>query len=237
MHDYTLEIELLSDTAFSMGAGIAGLVDSEIQHDDLGLPTLSGRAIKGLLTTACSEILSALNQTAEDRWAKAAHKLFGVHGEMLDAEGELYFGDGAVAPDLKAALAYKQAKAKPSVSRQEIIESLTDLRRQTAMNEFGAPNDQTLRAIRVLVSGLTLYAPVHFAENPEHDEKALFAACLKGVKRAGLGRNRGKGEIRFTLTDRSLKPEEFVDPERRYTDHTAAWFQLFENAIQQEAAQ
>ncbi len=234
MPDYTLEITLLSDTAFSMGAGIAGLVDSEIQHDDLGLPTLSGRAIKGLLTTACSEILFALNQNVGDRWAKAAHRLFGTHGEMLQAEGELYFGDAAIAPDLRAALAYEQAKL--SVSRQEIIESLTDLRRQTAMNERGAPEDESLRAIRVLIRGLRLYAPLYFADDPEDDEKALLAACLLGVKRAGLGRNRGKGKLTLELTNRSLDPKEFAESDGQPADLIGEWFPLFQKAISQEAA-
>jgi hypothetical protein len=237
MPDYTLEITLLSDTAFSMGAGIAGLVDSEIQHDEYGLPTLSGRAIKGLLTNACSEILYALGQaTEEDRWVRAAQSLFGVHGEMIEAAGELCIGDATLAPDLRASLAHTQSHPNPSVSCLEIIESLTDLRRQTAMNECGAPDDETLRAIRVLISGLTLYAPVHFAEDPEDDEKALFAACIKGVKRAGLGRNRGKGKLKFELTGRSLDPKTFSETDSRPPDLIGEWFLLFQKAISQEAA-
>lgn len=233
MPDYTLEITLLSDTAFSMGAGVSGLLDSEIQHDDLGLPTLSGRAIKGLLTNACSEILDALGQSKLDPWGITARKLFGVHGEMLDAHGNLSVGDAAVAPDLQAYLASSNSS---SVSRQEIIESLTDIRRQTAMNEYGAPQDETLRAIRVLLRNLKLYAPVHFANNLINDEKALFAACLMGIKRAGLGRNRGKGKLKFELTDRPLKPEKFVETEGKVNNLSSEWFMLFENVIKQETA-
>ena len=36
MTDFTLEIELLSDTAFGSGAGMSALVNSEIQHDEKG---------------------------------------------------------------------------------------------------------------------------------------------------------------------------------------------------------
>jgi len=44
---YTLELELLSDTTPGRGEGVAGLVDAEVQHDELGLPVISGRALKG----------------------------------------------------------------------------------------------------------------------------------------------------------------------------------------------
>ena len=234
MPEYTLEIKLLSDTAFSAGAGVAGMVDSEIQYDEVGLPTLSGRAIKGLLTNACSEILYALGQNQEDRWAQAAHHLFGIHGEMLDRAGALAIGDAAVAPDLRAWLTSDFSRKK--FSRQEIIDSLTDLRRQTAMNEFGAPKDNSLRTIRVLIRGITLYAPIHFGSEPTADEKALLAACVMGVKRAGLGRNRGRGKVQIQITNRPLLPNEFVARENQEKDLTMEWFALFESAIVQEAA-
>ena len=234
MPDYTLEITLLSDTAFGMGAGVAGLVDSEIQHDELGLPTLSGRAIKGLLATACSTILYALNQNQKSRWTQVASRLFGVHGILLDTQTKLHIGNATIAPDLRANLAYEFQK-QPTISRQEIIDSLTALRRQTAMNEFGAPKDNTLRSIRVLLHGITLYAPVHFFTPPTDDEKALLAACVMGVKRAGLGRNRGKGKIQMTLTGRPLSPQEFSKAGDRDKDAIQSkWFRLFEKAVKEE---
>lgn len=231
MLDYTLKITLLSDTAFSMGAGVAGLVDSEIQHDSLGLPILSGRAIKGLLTNACSEILYALDQTNGDRWVRAAQELFGKQGDLLQ-HGVIAIGDAVVAPDLRAALAYEFSQGTTSVSKQEIIESLTILQSQTAINIFGAPDDESLRTIRVLVRGLQLYAPLHFEAKPLDDQKALFSACLMGVKRGGLGRNRGKGELKLDLIESCQTPEAFL--ENHNTILTDAWFKVFENAITTE---
>lgn len=227
MQEYTLEIELASDTTFSTGTGVSGLIDSEIQQDELGLPTLSGRAIKGLLVTTCSEILYVLDEKQREPWNAAALKLYGKHGETLDDEGEFSISSAKVAPDLRACLASSTA----GLSRQEILSSLTDIRRQTSMNEFGAPKDETLRSQRVLLRGITLYARLSFANEPSNLEKALLAASALGVKRAGLGRNRGKGKVKLQITDRSLQPETFASTEKQPNDFTDEWLSLFEKEV------
>ena len=79
MNDYTLEIKLLSDTSFGRGDGVSAVVDLEVQHDEVGLPVISGRAIKGLLVNECSEILLLLTQ---EKWINAARRLFGERGEV-----------------------------------------------------------------------------------------------------------------------------------------------------------
>ncbi len=229
MIDYTLEIELLSDTAFGMGAGISGLLDTEIQHDERGLPTLSGRAIKGLLVNECSEILYALNDDQRERWEGAALSLFGKRGEMLDDLAGVFIADATIAPDLAAVL-----HAGEGISSESILNSLTDIRRQTAMNEKGAPEDESLRAMRVLLRGLTLYASLTFSsDNPGKDEKALLAACVLSLRRAGLSRNRGKGKISARLTRRPLSPAEFAQTEEKHKDDNEArgWFKHFEQEV------
>ncbi len=227
MSDYTLEIELLSDTAFGMGAGVSGLLDTEIQHDECGLPTLSGRAIKGLLVNECSEILYALNDDQRKNWERVAVRLFGRRGEMLDDVTGVFIADATVAPDLVAAL-----QADFVTPPDKILDSLTDIRRQTAMNEKGAPEDETLRAVRVLLRGLTLYAPLSFDGDPGEDEKALLAACVLSLRRAGLSRNRGKGKISVKLTCRPLSPAEFVQAKKEAgEDQASKWFKYFEAEV------
>lgn len=62
MRTYWLKFTLKSDATFGRGDGVAGMVDSEVQHDSYGLPYLGGRTIKGLLGEECASILFALRQ-------------------------------------------------------------------------------------------------------------------------------------------------------------------------------
>ena len=225
MQEYTLEIKLLSDTAFSMGSGISSMLDSEIQHDSRGLPRVSGRALKGLLVNECSEILYVLPEESKSEWTKAAQRLFGSHGNLTD-EGILHIGDAGIAPDLAAYLADED-----KLSREDIIYSLTDIRYQTAINEKGAPKDESLRSIQVLINGITLYAPLIFTEEPGEKEKALLAASTSSLRRAGLGRTRGKGKISVKITDRLLEAKKFAESESKTTDIQSEWLKIFKKEV------
>lgn len=227
MSNYTLEIELLSDTAFGVGSGVSALVNSEIQHDHKGLPTISGRAIKGLLVNECSEILFALPDDKKARWEEAALKLFGQRGEMLEDTAGVFIANAAMPPDLVAAIHGDQ-----KLTRQEVLDSLTSIRRQTAMNEMGAPQDDTLRSVRVLTSGITLYAPLSFMHEAGEDEKALLAACIMSLRRAGLHRNRGKGRMKVRVTARPLNALEFSRSEGLFQDQAPDWFSHFAEEVQ-----
>ena len=48
MRDYTLEIQLQSPLTSASGEGRVGLVDRDIAFDELGLPILPGKRLKGL---------------------------------------------------------------------------------------------------------------------------------------------------------------------------------------------
>lgn len=224
--NYTLEIELKSDTAFGSGSGISALLNNEIQHDEKGLPTLSGRAIKGLLVNECSEILYALPAEKRNDWEQAALNLFGQRGEMLDDVAGVFIADATLPPDLVAAV-----HDENNLTRQNILDSLTTIRKQTAMNEMGAPQDETLRSTRVLIKGLTMYAPLSFVASPGENEKSLLAACVLSLRHAGLNRTRGKGKIKVSITERPLTPLEFSQTEGQFADLAAGWFKHFETEV------
>ncbi len=226
MNNYALEVELLSDATFGSGGGISTLINSEIQHDEKGLPTLSGRAIKGLLVNECSEILFVLPPEMRARWEQAALNLFGQRGEMLDDVAGMFIADATAAPDLVAAI-----HADLSISRQNVLDGLTTIRRQTAMSVLGAPLDDALRSVRVLVKGQTLYAPLSFTAEPGPDEKALLAACIMSLRRAGLNRTRGKGKISVKITARPLDPLGFSSSQGEFNDQAPAWFKHFTQAV------
>lgn len=96
----TLTIELLSDTTFGRGDGVAGLVDEEVEHDSrTGLPIIRGRTLKGLLVEECANLLYALANRPD--FAGAAQWLFGSGGSALGDGAQMRVGLGELPSDLR----------------------------------------------------------------------------------------------------------------------------------------
>ena len=196
----TLElcIKLESDATFGRGEGVAGLVDTEIEYDlTTGLPFIRGRTLKGLLVEECANILFSLGPRADD-FAAAAQFLFGQASSRLDDEALLHFGPATFPDELQQAVRVEIATERLTAVR--VLDSLTGIRRQTAVDEgSGAPKEGSLRAMRVLLRDTELAAALDFIEAPGPTEMALLAACVCGLRRAGLGRTRGSGRITAAL--------------------------------------
>lgn len=205
-----LKMVLKSDATLGRGDGVAGVVDAEVQHDAYGLPYLSGKTLKGLLTAECAEVLFALTRSKTPdlaRWEEAAHFIFGVPGSEHAARGQLHVGDAQLPGDLRAVIAAhfeelgqrKQGKAQQGAQRRAVLDSLTALRRQTAMDETGAPQRNSLRTMRVILRETPFAARLDWLSAPPPKAPWLLAACVSALRRVGTGRHRGRGRVRATL--------------------------------------
>lgn len=206
MKEYTLKLELLSDATFGRGDGVAGLVDVEVQHDAYGLPYLGGRALKGLLGAECDDLVFALERAGQGtRWQAAAERLFGQSGATAQGWAGLRIGPAQLPDDLRAAIVWDVDNGR--LTRAEVLETLTTLRRQTAMDPVtGAPRKETLRSLRLILRRTTFAARLTFAQEPSADDLALLAATVKALRRVGTGRNRGHGRLRAELLDATGQP-------------------------------
>lgn len=207
MPSYLLRLTLLSDATFGRGDGVAGLVDAEVQHDEVGLPFLAGRTLKGLLGAECADIVFALERGRPDqkeRWRLASERLFGRSGAALEGEAILRVGVARLPEDLHSAL--RQEVRQERLAPNDILELVTALRRQTAMDAWGAPKENTLRTMRVILRGTVFRALLEFVVEPQPDDLALLAACVKALRRAGTGRNRGRGRVQAELLDKNGHP-------------------------------
>ena len=194
-----IRIKLKSASTFGRGDGVAGLVDREIEHDEDGFPFLRGKTLKGLLAESAENVLYALQVTEEDKtnpWRAAKNKLFGLPGRGDQGErGILHIGDAQLAENLRTVI-------KSKLNKNDVLYSLTGIRRQTAINPNGAPDDASLRSIRVLLPGVILESKIDFgSEEPGETQLQLLAAALLDFRRAGTGRNRGRGWLEATLDD------------------------------------
>lgn len=201
---YQIHIKLLSDATFGRGDGVAGLVDQEVEYDpQTGLPFIRGRTLKGLLVEACADIFFALGEqkVSQAKLDRAAHFLFGGPGSDPQSQAAMHVGPAQL-PDI-----LRQAVAADVIARRlrpaEVLDSLTTIRRQTAVDEeSGTPDDGSLRAMRVLLKGAELHAPLSFDQalkNGDLPVLPLLAACVASLHRGGTGRNRGRGRLRTRL--------------------------------------
>lgn len=208
MEQYRLRFQLKSDATFGRGDGVPGVVDQEVEHDEYGLPFLRGRTLKGLLVEECTNILYALSRINPDlanQYEKVADQMFGDAGSRLERVTALRVGDARLPNALRESV--QQAVTNGSLTAPEVLRSLTDVRRQTAMDETGKPEPHSLRASRVILRETVFVAPLEleFAAGASTEEqkraKALLAACVKAFHRAGVNRNRGAGRLTATLQD------------------------------------
>ena len=193
MNPTSIRITLKSAATFGRGDGVPGLVDREIEHDAKGFPFLRGKTLKGLLAESAENVLFSLEQFTQNKkeWRDAKNTLFGEGGRGLKERGSLHIGDAQLPADLR--------EAAKDWSKEDILYSLTGIRRQTAINPDGGPDHATLRSMRVLLPGITLEAPIQFDAPTDEHQLQLLAAAVLDLRRAGTGRNRGRGWLNAEL--------------------------------------
>lgn len=198
----TLHIELCSETTFARGDGVAGLVDTEIEYDEqTGLPYIRGRTLKGLLVEECANLLYALdNHAAKATLEEAAQFMFGQPGSDLSTQANLRIGRAELPAALRDNIIY-YVKNK-QLNKRQVLESLTTIQRQTAVNtETGAPEATSLRSIRAVVRQTEFTAPLHGDDQLSDAAKGLLAASVLALRRGGNNRNRGSGKLSVSLRD------------------------------------
>jgi hypothetical protein len=220
MRTAILRLKLRSATTFGRGDGVSGLVDREVEHDHHGFPFLRGRALKGLLAETAEDLAFAFEQQGVTKWMAIKNELFGNPGSSLDERGLLHVSDARIPENLRR-LAVLEIEELRSGSGQpasdKILAALTGIRRQTAMNHFGAPERDTLRSMRVIVRGVVFESELSIDDLPEDDAEeprlkdywTLLAGLALGLRHAGTGRNRGRGWLRATLIDDATTLEYF----------------------------
>ncbi len=211
-----LHLKLLSDGTFGNGDGVASLVDTEIEHDNLGLPFLRGRTLKGLLSEECANILFALEKQNSSKlsvFKASAQFLFGSPGSTINDDSAMKVGMAMLPLELRKAVEVEINKER--LTSAEVLNSLTSIRRQTAINEkTGVAEDHSLRSLRVLLRQTQLTSLLTFSRTPENETLALLSACVLSIHRAGTGRNRGRGRLKAWLEDDEFTTTKFSDFEK-----------------------
>jgi hypothetical protein len=206
----TLQIELLSDATFSRGEGTAGVVDTEVEHDEFGMPFIGGKTIRGLLRDSWLSMHGHFPDLAA-----AAERVFG-RSQSLDEKCRLRIGDArlpaAVRDTIRDAVGPEPGKGRlmPDV----ILAGFTSIRYQTAEDrETGAPEATTLRSSRVVLRGFVFESRLSWLNGyePNPDDRRILAMCVLVTRHSGLLRNRGRGHIRMTLDGDLDRTRQYVE--------------------------
>ncbi|NET88358.1 MAG: RAMP superfamily protein [Kamptonema sp. SIO1D9] len=225
MSDYFINIELLSDTTFGRGDGVAGLIDQEVEHDSYGFPYLRGRTLKGLLSEECDNLLCLITDP-QQHWFNARNKLLGTAGSTTETQSIMHVGDACLPEDLRQEVAQQfeleQYLGEITLTPTDVLSSLTTFRRQTAIDsKDGVAQEKSLRSRRVVLRELCFKAPITLNLKPSDDLQkilALLAVSVLALRRIGSGRNRGRGHVKCTLwkQEKDQEPEEITTKHLRY---------------------
>lgn len=206
MTDYVLEIKLLSPLTSAAGEGRIGVVDRDIVFDDLGLPILPGRRLKGLWREAYRDVADAWQQCGEGK--TPAENIFGYPGRRHGDGGAcIHIGNAELkeASSLKDWLAYLQHHKNQRILSDDVVQHYATVRAQTSIDRnTGAAKENTLRLTRTLKAGRVFWAPVYFGTTDQTltPNQALINALALGaaaLQHMGTARTRGLGKIRCRL--------------------------------------
>lgn len=221
MTKYYLEIKLISPLTSAAGEGRVGLVDTDIAFDDLGLPILPGRRLKGLWREAYADVVDAWKQC--EKTPTPVDNIFGKPGQKPnDGSACFYIGNAELkdvmdSDAIKTWLEYLQFQGghrEAIILVDDVVDFYTTVRTQTAIDRrTGAAQENTLRLTRTLESGWVFRAPVHFNEPPNPQLKNALALSALALRYMGTARTRGLGKVQCCLIEENNGHINYLKPD------------------------
>ena len=199
----TLTIHFHSDTCFSMPAALDATVDTDFAYDELGLPTIPGKTLHGLLRDTLLSCADVLGYSVQEDWALLGRPL------SHDQEGLLRIGNAHTPVAVQAWAKWAQKRADNALTWRDVHAAFAVERTLTKQDrETGAPAQETLRRIRVVPQNTVLEAPVHLMQSLTARQQELLQLLCGLTRHVGLDRNRGLGYVELKL----LLPENAQTP-------------------------
>lgn len=196
--DLEIHISTRSFTLTGSGEGFGSIIDSDVVFDDLGIPYLPARRIKGLLLDKSRDIQEILNPTMNIFPKSLLKDLFGETGKNSESA---YF-ENLVIPDyenITSWLKYSyQGKLSQFINKYAIMNYWTKIIQSTATTIKGIAKPHSLRTIRALNPNILFIGKIQFNEVNKKGIYLLSLACAH-LNRLGSKRNRGLGKIECKL--------------------------------------
>ncbi len=184
-----IKIELLSDLCSYSGETYNTIVDSDVVHDEYGLPYIPAKRIKGCIREAALELrdLGLIDHYDE------------IFGDKGNKESCFTLSNAYLENRNGLVKAINNFKKKSVVEPTKILEEFTYTRTQTRVDyKTGVALDNSLRTIRVVRKGLVFYASLNFRNSAYLEE---FKKAVSIVKHIGVSRTRGLGLVRLSVIE------------------------------------
>lgn len=201
MKTYQLTLNLLSPALVGSGDGHGALIDADVILDDMGLPVIPAKRVKGCLRDAAREVHQMLTLAGVSEGLNIDH-VFGRIGECQSTP--VYFSSLTLA-DYDANRAWLQYLQNASgsgtlLSRDQVIDFFTEIRRQTRIDPHtGVALKGSLRTSRILRRNLSFTGTIDVLQPDAPTETVLALACLN-FRQLGTRRHRGLGRVCCTLS-------------------------------------
>jgi len=198
MAAYKVKIELLSDTIVGSAEGFGGTIDTDVIFDDVGLPYIPARRVKGILRDS-AENLCEIFKLADIDFPINVKELFGNKGRTSGST--MFYLSNFYIPEYeenREYLNYCFANKKFGLSLNGVINYFCTLRQQTSIDEEkGTAQEHSLRTSRVINRGHVFEGELECDENYRN----VLGIICRNARRMGTKRNRGFGNIKITLHD------------------------------------
>ena len=195
MTEYILQITLQSPLTSAAGEGRVGVVDRDIAFDDLGLPILPGRRLKGLWREAYHDVADAWKLCGES--SIPVEHIFGESGQKPgDRDARMFVANAELqeASSFREWLNYLQYDKK--LHPDDVVQHFASVRAQTAIDRrTGAALENTLRLTRTLKAGWVFQARVSFFEPPDNALLNALSLGAAALQHMGTARTRGLGKV------------------------------------------
>lgn len=190
-----LKVKLLSPLLSGDGESSMGVIDSDVCFDDVGIPFIPAKRIKGLLSEIAYE-----NPKDE----KTLDDLFGIMGSQ---EGHLIINNGYIKDYHSIYNALKRKIKEKTIYPEQIREYFTSIRTQTTINDKGVAKEHSLRTMRVINKDKDRV--FEFDINLDSKEESdLLKECCEKLTHMGTKRSRGFGHVKCTLDECDFKKDE-----------------------------
>ncbi len=184
MNKRNFTIEFLSDWHIGSGLGSGPDSDAVVLKNQIGLPYVPGKTLKGLLRDACYE----MHELHPGRFKKVdIDCIFGVgNDDGVFEKGKVFFSNSEVI-DLEL------FKSKP-----ELVPFLFRNVSRTSINENGASAEGSLRTIEVCI-------PIKlegFISNCDESSSDILYQAMQWISSIGVNRNRGLGRCKICFNSK-----------------------------------
>jgi len=209
MAELQIKLKLKSPVLPGTGEGQGSWIDSDVVFDHLGVPYFPARRLKGLLRESAIEVVEMLECCGSQIFSlEDVDHIFGKGGSKTGAAAVFTNLKLENYQELSKWLAWALKKYAGTISVESIIDTFTEIRRQTSIAEDGTAEEDSLRTLRVLKPGRVFTGEIIY-KSTEKRAKFLLALACANLRRVGSGRTRGLGEVECRLLENhcDLLPE------------------------------